>query len=140
MIRSGIRMGSIALICLLLGCANVTTFRSSGDSKGKSSRAPVVWGTMSECNGCVIFKEYQKTKVGFWVVAVTSESRWELEVIETEGYSLEPTVWEQKQSNIDELQRRAVQYKVRYVKIPDDFSPEELEAARRICRKQNALE
>jgi hypothetical protein len=81
-----------------------------------------------------------KTKVGFWVVAVTSESHGELEVIETDGYVLEPRVWEQKETNINELQRRSVQDKIRYVKIKDDFTPEELEAARILCRKQNIYE
>ena len=135
-----VRVASIVLLCLVVGCANVTTFRSTAETKGKGSRAPVVWGTMSQCNGCVIFREYVKTKVGFWVVAVTSESHGELEVIETDGYVLEPRVWEQKETNINELQRRAVQDKIRYVKIKDDFTPEELEAARSLCRKQNVQE
>ena len=135
-----VRVALLVLLCLVVGCANVATFRSTAETKGKGSRAPVVWGTMSQCNGCVIFREYMKTKVGFWVVAVTSESHGELEVIETDGYVLEPRVWEQKETNINELQLRSVQDKIRYVKIKDDFTPEELEAARIICRKQNIYE
>lgn len=135
-----IRVASLVLLCLVVGCANVTTIRSTADTKGKGSRAPVAWGTISQCNGCVIFREYKKTKVGFWVVAVTSESHGELEVVETDGYVLEPRVWEQKDSNMNELQRRSVQDKIRYVKIQDDFTPEELEAARNLCRKQNVHE
>jgi len=132
-----IRVASIVLLCLVVGCADVTTFRSTAETKDKGMRAPVVWGAMSQCNGCVIFREYKKTRVGFWVVAVTSESHGELEVIETDGYVLEPKVWEQKQSNIDELQRRSIRDSVRYVKIQDDYTPEELEAARSLCRMQN---
>ena len=135
-----IRVASIVLVCLVVGCANVTTFRSTAETKDKGLRAPVAWGAISQCKGCVIFREYKKTKVGFWVVAVTTESHGELEVIETDGYVLEPKVWEQKQSNIDELQRRSVRDTVRYVKIQDDYTPEELEAARRLCRKQNIHE
>lgn len=98
-------------------------------------RAPFAWGVLSECKGCVIFKENKKTDVGFYVVVVTWKTQGELEVIESVDYDLQPKKWLQNQENIDELQRRAMKDGVRYVKLLEDYTPEELEAARAICRK-----
>jgi hypothetical protein len=100
------------------------------------SRAPVTWGLLSHSKGCVIFREYRKTKVGFWLVVVTTKSHSELEVIETYGYSLDPKVWVENEENMNELQRRATNDAIRYVKIQDKYTPEELESARALCAEE----
>lgn len=125
----------ISLVALLAGCFSVPDTRNPGDSKQQQSQAPIVWGTLSQCNGCVIFKENKKTDVGFWVVAFTWSTRSQLEVFETYGYDLEPATWSTSQESIDELQRLAIRDRIRYVKIPGDFTPDELYAARVLCHK-----
>jgi hypothetical protein len=128
---------SFSIVCALLvvrpGSINADT-KSSAES-----REPVAWGLLSQSKGCVIFREYKKTKVGFWVVVVTAKSHGELEVIETIGYELDPKVWIENEENMNDLQRRAMKDSVRYVKIQDKYSAEELEAARVLCRKDSLI-
>ncbi len=138
--RTLIGVGPVTALCLVLGCTSIHTAPRSDGADERRSRAPVAWGTMSPSEGCVIFREYVRTKVGFYVVVITSESQGELEVVESDGYVLEPATWVQKQDNMDELQRRSVKDKVRYVKIPYNYTPAELEAARALCRKPNLAE
>ena len=125
----------ILLLGLLMGCASSPETRKTEAPKPQEPRTPFVWGVLSECKGCVIFKENKKTDVGFYVVVVTWKTQAELEVLETTGYDLQPTKWLQTQENVDELQRRALKDGLRYVKLMEDYTPEELEAARGICRK-----
>jgi hypothetical protein len=121
-----------AMLAVLPGSANADTKPSA------ESREPVAWGLLSHSKGCVIFREYKKTKFGFWVVVVTSKSHEELQVVETTGYELDPKVWIENEENLNELQRRAMKDSIRYVKIQDKYSAEELEAARALCRRDSA--
>jgi hypothetical protein len=126
-----------AIVCALLG---VLPGSANADTKSSAeSREPVAWGLLSESKGCVIFREYKKTKVGFWVVVVTAKSHGELEVVETVGYELDPKVWIENEENMNELQRRAMRDSIRYVKIQDKYTAEELEAARALCRKDSVI-
>ena len=119
---------------VLLGVAYLCSWPTLADTpKQAPSRAPVVWGITSEAKGCVIFREYTKTKVGFYLVVVTTKSHSELEVIESDGYTVEPTKWVEDEAGMNELQRRAVKDQIRYVKVQDKYTPDELEAARAIC-------
>lgn len=101
-------------------------------------KAPIAWGIMSEPAHCVIFREYSKTRLGFWVVAITAKTHSELEVIESGTYLFEPKTWVETQETMDELQRRAMKDLVRYVKIQDQYTPAELEAARALCLQPDA--
>src|SRR5580704_4916130 len=106
-----------SILCALLG---ILPDSINADTKSSAeSREPVAWGLLSQSKGCVIFREYKKTKVGFWVVVVTAKSHGELEVIETVGYELDPKVWIENEENMNELQRRAMKDSIRYVKIQD---------------------
>jgi hypothetical protein len=109
------------------------------DKSGAESREPVAWGLLSQSKGCVIFREYKKTKVGFFVVIVTAKSHGELQVVESVGYELDPKIWVENDDNMNELQRRAMKDAIRYVKIQDKYTPEELEAARALCRKESVI-
>lgn len=103
--------------------------------KKAENKDPVVWGLLSQNTGCVIFKEYRKTSGMFWGVAVTTKTVSALEVVETQNYTLEQTKWIETQENLDELQRRAVKDKLKYVKIPDKYSEEQLDKARAMCKE-----
>lgn len=125
------------IVCALLA---VGPSSISADTKSSAeSREPVAWGLLSQSKGCVIFREYKKTKVGFWVVVITAKSHGELEVIETVGYELDPKIWIENEENMNELQRRAMKDSVRYVKIQDKYTADELEAARAICLKDSLI-
>jgi hypothetical protein len=119
---------------LLFGCFFSSSTQTL-QSEGSKSRAPIVWGMLSGCKGCVIFKENKKTDVGFYVVAVTTKTQGELEVIESLNYDLQPKKWLVDQKSLDELQRRAMKDGLRYVKIMENYTPDELETARAICQK-----
>lgn len=142
MTRSMTLLAANIVVTLIL-CALLYGFpaSASADPEGAAqSRAPVAWGILSHSRGCVIFREYKKTKVGFWVVVVTAKSHGELEVVETDGYVLDPKVWIENDENMNALQRLAMKDVIRYVKIQDKYTPEELEAARALCRKESIVD
>jgi hypothetical protein len=127
---------AVLLMCgLLFGCVSGPETRKTEGTNPQTPRTPFTWGILSECKGCVIFKENKKTDVGFYIVVVTWKTQGELEVIESIDYDLQPTKWLESQENMDELQRVAVKGGLRYVKLMEDYTAEELEAARDICRK-----
>lgn len=122
------------LICLFAGgCITVKTPKPSAEKRV----GPSAWGILSKPNGCVIFREYGKTKVGFFVVAVTAKTEGYLEVVESTGYDLQTSIWPQTQESMDELQKLATENVLRFVKIQDGYPPSELEAARDICRQDS---
>lgn len=126
-----------AVFWALLGACALTV---STATQSAPAPEPVVWGILSHSKGCVIFREYKKTKVGFFVVVVTAKSHGELEVVETDGYEMDPKVWIENEENMNELQRRAVKDEIRYVKIQDKYTPEDLETARSLCRKDSVTD
>jgi len=90
---------------------------------------------------CVIFREYRKTKVGFFVVVVTARTHSELEVVETtDGYVMDPKKYVEDEATMDVLQHRAIRDGLRYVKVSDKYTPAELEAARALCRQEEITE
>lgn len=122
------------LIASATGC--VTVNRSQGSAT--EYVAPVTWGALSGSSSCVIFKEYIKTQVGFFVVAMTTKTHGELEVVEAGGYQLPKQLWLQTPEDMDELQRLAVKDRLRFVKIRDKHSAKELSDAREICDREDA--
>ena len=120
----------------VFGCVSYET--SSQSAKDGAPPAPIAWGIMSNAKGCVIFREYSKNTLGFFVVAGGVSSHGELEVVETDGYTLSKPVWKEDQESMNELQRLANQDKIRYVKVQGKYTPDELEAARALCRKKDA--
>ena len=130
---------AIAALILAVGVAGCVSYETSGkQTKDEAPRAPIAWGIMNNAKGCVIFREYKKNTLGFFVVAAGVTSHGELEVVETEGYTLSKPVWVEDQDSLNELQRIANQDKIRYVKVQGKYTPDQLEAARAMCRKQNA--
>jgi len=126
------------IICAFL--AGLSAPASADTKLGAESPEPIVWGILSHSKGCVIFREYKKTKVGFFVVVVTAKSHGELEVVETDGYVMDPKVWIENEENMNALQRVAIKDGIRYVKIQDKYTPADLEAARALCRKDSVTD
>jgi hypothetical protein len=125
------RFATLSLLALLLV---PSLFAKDKDA---ASQEPVVFGILSQNNGCVIFREFRKTSGMFWGVAVTTKTATWLEVVDSQNYTLEKTTWnETDQDEINELQRVAVKDKIKFVKIPNKKPiDEQLEKARKICKE-----
>ena len=127
-------------VALLMSMTTISTVTLAND-KPTPPRAPLAWGQLGAHKACVIFREYQKTKVRFFVVAATAKTHGELEVIEsTDGYVMDQHTYVEDEATMDQLQHRAIRDELRYVKVQDKYKPEELEAARALCKKEVVTE
>jgi len=96
---------------------------------------PIAWGMLSGNTGCVIFKQGRKTSGMFWGVAVTTKTVGKLTVVETQNYTMDEHEILETQENMDALTLRAQKDHLKFVKIPDKFSPDELQKARTLCKQ-----
>lgn len=132
---------ALALLGALATVGSVSGVRTADQKPSEPPRAPSAWGLLTAHKACVIFREYRKTKVGFFVVVVTTKTHSELEVIETTGgYVMEPKKYVEDEATMDDLQHRAIRDGLRYVKVSDKYTPEELGAARALCTKEEITE
>jgi hypothetical protein len=106
----------------------------ANDKKAKVEEDPVVFGITGQNAGCVIFKQYTEKNTKFWGVAVSQSRVSALEVIETQNYDLSQKKWV-GQDGADELTRIAVKDRIKYVKIPEKYTPNQLEKARAACKE-----
>jgi len=100
----------------------------------KQNQEPIAWGVLSQNNGCVIFQEGHKTTGMFWGVAVTTKTVGKLTVIETLDYTLNEKELLETQENMDSLMLRSQNDHVKFVKIPEKYTPDQLEKARAMCK------
>jgi hypothetical protein len=98
---------------------------------------PIDWGAPAAAKGCVIFRESEKIDVRSSQdeTETTATSRFELNVVTSDGYALPRASWPDDQGTMNELQRVAVQNRVHFVKLKDPYSPQELETAQANCRQ-----
>ena len=125
----------ILILLLLSGCVDMPASKLPNEANERPPQTPFVWGNLSECKGCIIFKENKRTDVGFYVIAFTWKNYRELEVLESIGYDLPQKIWIDNQENKDKLHYLAIKEGIRYVKLTEDYTPKELEMARELCRK-----
>lgn len=118
------------LLFLMLSLLVSTSFASDKNSQNQD---PIAWGMLSQNTGCVIFQEGRKTSGAFWGVAVTTKTVGKLTIIETQNYTPDTKVYLETQENMDALQRQAQQDKVKYIKIPEKYTQQQLEKARALC-------
>jgi hypothetical protein len=117
------------LFCLAL----VTPAGISAEQKAPEPD-PVIWGIMSNNSGCVIFAEGRKTSGMFYGIAVTTKTVGKLTLIETHDYAFDQKVTLETQENMDNLMRIAQKDHIKFVKIPENYTPELLEKARTACK------
>ena len=96
---------------------------------------PIVFGITGQNSGCVIFKQYTEKNTKFWGVAVSQSRVSALEVLETQNYDLAQKKWV-GQEGADELMHIAVKDRIKYVKIPEKYTPNQLE--RPACKEPSA--
>jgi hypothetical protein len=119
-------------VCLLVAALTLPTF--ADDRKAKAEDDPVVFGVTSQNAGCVIFRQYTEKNTKFWGVAVSQSRVSALEVVETKNYDLAQKKWV-GQDGADELTRIAAKDRIKYVKIPEKYTPNQLEKARAACKE-----
>lgn len=117
------------LLCFVLA---IPTALSAGKTPPASD--PIVWGILSNNSGCVIFAEGKHTSGRFYGVAVTTKTVGQLTLIETQSYTFNQKVTPETQENMDDLMRLAQKDHVKFVKIPEKYSPDLLEKARIACK------
>ena len=112
-------LGMVLLACLLA----LPAFTDEKKPRVADADPVVVFGMMDQNVGCVIFKEYQQKKV------------LALEVLETQNYEIQRKKWIEDVDGSGELVNLAIKDKVRFVKIPEKYTPEQLEKARAACKE-----
>ncbi len=122
-------------VCLLMVSLTFPCF--ANDKKPKTEEDPVVWGITSQNRWCVIFKQYTNTNTKFWGVAITQKRVGELEVIETQNYDLPQKKWLEDQDGVDQLMRISTKDRIKFVKIPEKYTPTQLERARAACKESS---
>jgi hypothetical protein len=95
---------------------------------------PVTWGMTSNNSGCVIFAEGHKTSGRFYGVAVTTKTVGKLTLIETQNSAFDQKVTTETQENMDNMTRMAHKDHIKFVKIPEKYSPDLLDKARASCK------
>jgi hypothetical protein len=109
----------------------------ANDKKPKVEEEPVIFGITNQNAACVIFRQYTEKNTKFWGVAVSQSRTSALEVLETQNYDLPQKKWV-GQEGADELSRLAVKDRVKYVKIPEKYTPSQLDKARAACKESVA--
>jgi hypothetical protein len=111
---------SIGLLACLLA---LPTFADEKKSKAADADPVVVFGWVDQNVGCVIFKESLQKKV------------LALEVLETQNYEIQQKKWIEDVDGSGDLVNLAIKDKVKFVKIPEKYTPEQLEKARAACKE-----
>lgn len=119
-------------VCLLVVSLAAPGF--ANDKKPKVEEDPIVFGVAGQNSGCVIFRQYMDKNTKFWGVAVSQSRVSALEVIESQNYDLPQKKWV-GQDGADELTRIAAKDRIKYVKIPEKYTPNQLEKARAACKE-----
>ena len=112
----------------------VLCFVPASLAKDQKDESPVMWGTLDQNAGCVIFREHRKLRGMYWGIAVTTEEYSELDVVETQNYTMPQQKYKENQESMDELQRIAAQSRIKFVKIPGKVTPQGLDQARAMCK------
>ena len=107
---------------------------SAPAEKKTTTPDPVAWGVLSNNSGCVIFAEGHQTTGRFYGIAATTKTSRKLTLIETQNYTFDQKVVVETQENLDNLMRIAQTGHIKFVKIPEKYSPELLEKARTACK------
>lgn len=120
---------SAQIVAGLVLAASVNVF---AQDQGKGSE-PVVWGS-SNNSACVIFAEGHKTSGRFYGIAATTKTVGKLTFIEAQNYNFSQKEVLETQENMNDLMQTARKDRVKFVKIPEKYSPELLEKARASCK------
>ncbi len=117
--------------CILALCSLTTLL--SAQSKSQTTE-PVAWGALTGNTSCIIFAESRKTSGRFYGVAVTTKSVGKLTLLEAQNSSYDQKETLETQENLDNLMQMAQKDHIKFVKIPEKYSAEQLDKARASCK------
>ena len=121
--------------CIVAGFVfTMGTVISLAEQNKSQATEPIAWGALSDNASCVIFAEGHKTSGRFYGVAVTTKTVGKLTLVETQNYTFDQKELPETQENMDNLMQLARKDRVKFVKIPEKYSPELLEKARASCK------
>jgi hypothetical protein len=103
-------------------------------ASNKPEPEPTSFGLLSGNSGCVIFAEGHKTSGRFYGVAVTTKTIGKLTLVETQNYTFDQKETLETDENMNKLMQLAQKDHLKFVKIPEKYSPELLEKARAACK------
>ncbi len=112
---------------------SITSLHASAQNKTQGAE-PIAWGAISGNSSCVIFAEGRKTSGRFYGVAVTTKTVGKLTLVEAENYTFSENEVLETQEKMDSLLQLAQRDHIKFVKIPEKYSPELLEKARAACK------
>ena len=112
----------------------LTTPMAIPAQKGVQASEPISWGVTSGNSSCVIFAEGHKTSGRFYGVAITTKTVGKLTLVETQNYTFVEKETLETQENMNSMMQMAQRDRVKFVKIPEKYSPELLEKARASCK------
>ncbi len=121
--------------CLVVGFMVAASVALPAQNKAAESE-PVAWGAVSGNSSCVIFAEGHKTSGRFYGVAITTKTVGKLTLVEAQNYSFDQKETLETQENMDSMLQRSQTDHVKFVKIPEKYSPELLEKARASCKSE----
>lgn len=119
--------------CIVASLILMTPMAFSAQSKNQESE-PTAWGMLTHNASCVIFAEGHKTSGHFYGIAITTKTVGKLTLIETQNYTFDQEVVLETQDNMNDLMRMAAKDHIKFVKIPEKYSPELLDKARASCK------
>jgi len=118
---------------IVIGLILTTPMALPAQNKAQGSE-PIAWGVLSGNSSCVIFAEGHKTSGRFYGVAVTTKTVGKLTLVEAQNYTFNQKEVLESQENMNNLMQIAQKDHVKFVKIPEKYSPELLEKARASCK------
>jgi hypothetical protein len=121
------------LFALALTCITLALPASLPAQNKDKDQDPIIFGQPSHNAGCIIFAEGHQTTHKFYGLAATSKTIGKLTVIETQNYTFDQKVVPETQDDMNNLMRIAQKDHIKFVKIPEKYSPELLEKARTAC-------
>ena len=120
---------TLPVLTLLLAATAALAF-----DKAAHERAPVAFGVVSRNKGCVIFEEWRRTTGRYYGIAMSTRTDTMLTVLESQNYKLDRLEFPETAESLNELMRHARADSIKYVKIPEKHSQEQLEKARAMCK------
>jgi hypothetical protein len=94
---------------------------------------PIAWGELTGNTSCVIFAEGHKTSGRFYGIAITTKTVGKLTLVEAHDTAFDQKEVLETQDNMNNLMLMAQKDRVKFVKIPEKYSPDLLEKARAAC-------
>ena len=119
----------LAALLLLVAASSLAS------DKKPASHPPVAFGVMTHQTGCVIFGEWYKSISRWYGIALLTRAEPMLTVLESQNYKLEKLEMPEDAENLNDLIRRAQADHIKYVKIPQKHTTEQLQQARDLCKQ-----